>query len=393
MSTSSGSASAPLVELQGAWLANAGAELMLRTVVTRLTERLGDVRFAIDPAFGTFEKRAELGLLQLFPRTAPGAGAIAPVANLARRRGGRRVGEYLDSYGVVTRGEPDALVDISGFAFSDQWGARKARQRADRAEAFRRRRRPVVFLPQAWGPFEDPAVAAQVTRIVDAADRVYTRDGRSHEALLGVVGERTSVVRAPDLTFDSPPSTAPAEPPTLVVVPNGRLIDRGDWTPESYVTFLAELAGKLAPELGPPTVVLHTGEDMDRQLGRQIAQRTGGALESEPDPLRLKGVLAASEVVVGSRFHALLGALASGVPAMAVGWSHKYEQLFADFGIEHLVVGSDDEPTTAADRVRSEALGDDGDRLRTRLAAQSRDYRTELDALWDDLAERIGQRS
>ena len=52
-----------------------------------------------------------------------------------------------------------------------------------------------------------------------------------------------------------------------------------------------------------------------------------------------KSIIGSSYMAIGSRFHFLIAALSSGVPSMALGWSHKYHELFGEFGLEDLVIG------------------------------------------------------
>lgn len=52
-------------------------------------------------------------------------------------------------------------------------------------------------------------------------------------------------------------------------------------------------------------------------------------------------MIGACDLMLGSRFHALIAALSSGVPAVAIGWAHKYPELLGEFGMERLVFDHD----------------------------------------------------
>lgn len=52
----------------------------------------------------------------------------------------------------------------------------------------------------------------------------------------------------------------------------------------------------------------------------------------------IKQVIAALDVAMVSRFHAMVGALSLAVPVTVLGWSHKYLEVMARFGLESLVL-------------------------------------------------------
>ena len=58
---------------------------------------------------------------------------------------------------------------------------------------------------------------------------------------------------------------------------------------------------------------------------------------------QIKGILATCTAVISSRYHALIAALSQGVPAVALGWSHKYEALLSEVGTPENCIQMEDE--------------------------------------------------
>jgi polysaccharide pyruvyl transferase WcaK-like protein len=74
-----------------------------------------------------------------------------------------------------------------------------------------------------------------------------------------------------------------------------------------------------------------------------VASRThtGTALQSVAEDVNtasIKELIGMLDVALVSRFHAMVGALSLGVPVTVLGWSHKYEEVMARFGLEALVL-------------------------------------------------------
>lgn len=328
---------------------------MLRTTLHELGTRRPGLVPAIDPKYGSFTERGGLGLHQIFPPRGhvggPGfrkrflvqkAVAALKLGRLAEKslRTSRR------HYGCVDLNDLDALVDISGFAFTDQWGPRHTRDFAALSGHYRSRKKPVIMLPQAFGPFTHPEIKDSFRHILQNARLVFARDETSLAYAQECSPPPGVLQRAPDITLFYHPPASGAGPrpatPTVYIIPNIRMLDQGreEWG-GAYKTILVEAAGDLLDRGIHVTLLIHDSTGQDMGLAREIQAELGAAkigILQENDPLRLKQLIAGCLMVLGSRYHGLVSAFSQGVPAVALGWSHKYETLFEDFGCGRYVL-------------------------------------------------------
>jgi polysaccharide pyruvyl transferase WcaK-like protein len=378
-----------IVEVRGANTRNKGGELMLRAVAQELE---GDHRVAVEPRVGRYEERARMGLHQkVSPRGVLGKSVAAAArvlpGNLRRRAG--------DTYGLVFDSDIGALLDASGFAYSDQFDLERSVIAADQAERAKRLGRRVVLLPQAFGPFESSSRRRAFCRLVDSADRVYARERVSLEHVLST-GSRTDHVRlAPDFTClldGEVPYGFEASDRLALIVPSAKLLtETAADVRESYVPFLVTAVELLRAADFDVRLLQHAHVDGEVIGALQIRLQVPAPTLAFDSALHLKGVIGHASLVVASRFHVLVNALAQGVPALGLGWSHKYEMLFDDYGcVEHVV-----EPTMASaelgEHLRTLTEEPTRSRIVDLLGRRATTQRQRARAMWSDVRELLAE--
>ncbi len=387
-----------IVEIHGANFVNQGAELMLRTAVRELKARIPELEPAMYVRPDNPGRRKRLALRRMLP--CPGrptrlARPALRVQNFAAHTLGEvRYFGLLSRLGVADVKIASALVDVSGFAFSDQWGASRSKWFADLAEAYNRQGKPVIMLPQALGPFEDPHVRDAFRTIVSNATMVYARDAQSEQHAMSAAGGLGRILRAPDITLfgevpPRPSTIAVPDEPFACVVPNARVLDRGDRTWAShYLDYLRTAAQMIIDADLHLRVVVHSNEAADTSLAERICETLPAercALVPAGNALDLKALLGMSRCVVGSRYHSLVSAFAQSVPSVALGWSHKYAGLFADFGVSEMCLDASAAMTdlrAAVERVLEPASAEEIRRtIRTRLSEMA----PVNEKMWDDV--------
>jgi polysaccharide pyruvyl transferase WcaK-like protein len=322
-----------LIEVRKGGFINKGAELMLCAVLEKMKKEYPEALFAMTPtvseASSPYLKRAKLGFYQKAHLWRKGI-QLGMFASLIPSK-------IRDMFGIVLNKEIDIVLDLAGFAYSDQWGARSCEELANSCKRWKKNGTKVIILPQAFGPFESKHNNKAIQTVLNNADKVFARDKTSYKFLEDVVGDRKNLKIAPDFTNlieGTLPENHDYETNQFCIVPNYRMVDKTDMQKsDAYLPFMIKVT-RYAYEKGlRPFILLHEGAN-DLMLAEAIKSAISPNIQilKESDPLKIKGIIGASTGTIGSRFHGLVSALSQGKPALATGWSHKYEMLFDDYG-------------------------------------------------------------
>lgn len=325
----------------GVNFANKGAELMLRAVLDEVGRWPGTHIVGLPLTSGSVAERRSVGARSLLVRPSdrrdPRRAVLLALANRVPR-------SLAEGRGWMRLRDVDLVLDASGFAFSDQWGAARARRSERLYRSFAARGRPVILLPQALGPFRTPAVAEAFRGIAASAALIFARDDESLAYARGAAPAATDLRLSPDFTAGfRPPMPHPARQTytgRAAVIPNARMLDRTSAADrEWYLGAIAQAFERLQARGADPYVLLVQEED--RSVVDLSAGPVGRAeVVSERDPAMLKDLIGVASLVVGSRYHGLVSAMSQGIPSLGFGWSHKYRALFEDYGCPELLIES-----------------------------------------------------
>ncbi|HEY0515470.1 MAG TPA: polysaccharide pyruvyl transferase CsaB [Thermoanaerobaculia bacterium] len=117
----------------------------------------------------------------------------------------------------------------------------------------------------------------------------------------------------------------------------------------------------------------HEDEEVGRRMAARLARAERALVIRRPlDPEELAGLLGRCERVLAMRFHAVLFALAAGVPAVGLAYDQKVSALMADAGLADLALPSD---RWRADEVAAALRRAAGPEVRERLAGFAKERR------------------
>ncbi|WP_338441306.1 polysaccharide pyruvyl transferase family protein [Synechococcus elongatus IITB4] len=347
------------LEIHGAGFKNKGAELMLRTVVHELQSRTPAYQLAIDPSYGSYLERSSLGLHQTFPvRTHVGSHNFSRNFLIQRAWSSRLVtllsnrfpkSYDFSQYGCVTLRECQGLIDISGFAFTSQWGSKPTKDFARLTSFYKKKGKPVILLPQAFGPFNNPEIIEAFKKIINNSTKIFARDKISYDYIAELSDlAHEKLYLAPDITLFGFSSKLEENYPNanhfdyVCIIPNIRMIDQGkeQWG-RNYISILERAIEECCSHELRVILLIHDTSGSDLKVAHLLKSKFHSRLVSiyqETDPLKLKFLLGRSRLNIGSRYHSIVSSLSMSRPAIALGWSHKYETLLSDFNCQELLV-------------------------------------------------------
>lgn len=283
------------------------------------------------------------------------------------------------------------FIDGSGFVFSDQWNPSKDNVRKWEIvlRPLHKRGCKIVFLPQAFGPFEQMNSRKQLSLLSECANLILPREEISYNYLekSGIVDMR-KVTIFPDFT-SLVEGVFPVKYDYLkggiCVIPNYQMMDKGKIKYEEYIKLLTAMIieGKKS---GHPVYLLNHEGVHDENLCYKCCQSLKGGIDvvTGLNALEVKGLIGSAYIVITSRFHGLASALNGCVPSLATSWSHKYEELFKDYGMEGYLLPLDD-TIKAINRMKELLQPEENLRVRKELEAKVRIQRSLTREMWNNI--------
>lgn len=230
---------------------------------------------------------------------------------------------------------------------------------------------PLILLPQTYGPFASTRRRDVAASIVRRARSAWTRDADGLDALRALLGDDFDPTRhreGVDVAFAlprcEPPESSRLEWPTAGVVVglnvSGLLMNRVVQASKFGVTLdyqhvVMEVARRLLRDVADHLVLVpHVrggGSESDDRACHTLADELAEPERVSVLPCGLtagqtKWFISRMDWFCGTRMHATIAALSTGVPSAAIAYSLKTRGVFETCGMEHAVV---DARTTGSD--------------------------------------------
>jgi len=322
--------------IRGGGFVNKGAEAMVRTVQCEMAKRLPNVKFFMEAP-------------QLMEKFIESRGLTPVIANSSAR------------YSIL-----DGVIDVSGFAIGDEWGVKNSQFYQYHNSIFESFGKPVVFMPQAWGPFTSQSIRQLSAAAINLSDCAYARDKRSYLYMNELEGvDRHKIKLAPDIAYQFEGASQEKaiqilkenglisnEKNMVGIMPNMQVYIRtnGKGHENKYVKLLIDLSKYFLNRQNFSIVLIpHQVQPVenpeipdDRFLCDLIKISLGNVqdivtLKDYYSAELLKAIIGRMDLIIGSRYHGIVAALSQMIPTLVLGWSHKYFELLSDVGIEQYI--------------------------------------------------------
>lgn len=258
-----------------------------------------------------------------------------------------------------------AVLDVSGGdSFTEIYGAQRFKTVTLPKLIAIQAGRPLILLPQTYGPFHTDKAYAIARKIVSYACHAWARDEKSYAQLKSLLGGNFDPMRhhlGVDMAFGLPsssPRNELAHPisswllqprrgcPLIGFNVSGLLYNnsRGARTQfdlnSDYRTAILGALRKLLEStnakilLVPHVVVDRPHSECDLFACRSVASELSDfaervtVLEGNHDASELKWIISRTDWFCGARMHATIAGLSSGVPTMALAYSMKIQGVF-----------------------------------------------------------------
>lgn len=224
-------------------------------------------------------------------------------------------------------------------------------------------RRPLVQLPQTYGPFNSALSRTLARIILRQSHTVFSRDEAGRKTVQQLLGGRAPTVHVvPDLGLAMSPETLGSEihaviregenAPPLVGLNVSSLLHMGGYNganmfglKEPFPALIEALTNDLLKNQGVRLLLVphvcgteKSTEDETRlckKLASQLAREHGDRVlyvDKFLNHRQIKALIGKCDIFIGARMHACIAAVSQAVPAVCLAYSGKFEGVMAPLG-------------------------------------------------------------
>jgi len=240
------------------------------------------------------------------------------------------------------------IIDISGYVLSSQWGFSASLGYLINIMIAKKYSIPFYVFPQSFGPFDYPLIQKFILfpllkiclnyprkifmRETEALKyaRKFTRSNveRCHDIVLKNTEYNLSNIYSRNVSFKH----LEIIPNSVCIIPSARIAERVEHK-VLYVAYQSMV--RILIDRGINVYVLrHVEQDLEicRSIKSFFKDDTRVQLiEEDLNAIELENTLGRFDFVIASRYHSIIHSYKKGVPAIVLGWAHKYSELAREF--------------------------------------------------------------
>ena len=242
----------------------------------------------------------------------------------------------------------DCIIDITqGDSFSDIYGKKRFYTWTIEKEIVQKIGVPLILGPQTYGPFVNEKCKRFAAKVIDAASLVISRDETSTAYLKSLSSK--DVVTGIDVAFLLPyhkSNVLNNGKLNIGINPSGLIWQKfGQETSKVAITYKADyrkylknIVEYLCKE-NKYNVFIIPHVSSDENAAKWLKEKFDEIyifpmFESATD---VKNIIASMDCFIGTRMHATIAAMSSGVPVIPVSYSRKFEGLYSTLNYKYCV--------------------------------------------------------
>ena len=253
--------------------------------------------------------------------------------------------------------ECDVIFDFTeGDSFSDIYGRGRFYRSTILKALMENKKKKLVLGPQTYGPYSHFLSRKIAKRIIEKADKIYSRDEQSVRSL-GELGVKKEVIVSTDVAFRLPYSKQDKRErkghTNIGINVSGLLWDDAENKTNKlgltvdYIQYCKLLTEHLCKNPSNKVYLIpHVGTKIDSAESDYAAcyklkkeNPDSILLEGFVDPISAKTELAKMDIVIAARMHASIGAFSSGVFTIPFAYSRKFQGYYEQLQYPVLVDG------------------------------------------------------